>query len=484
MLKKHSKFFEKLIFLADSIIVSLCWVAAYELRFSTGFMEFISGLPEVWGFLNRFMGTTSDVPEFSLYFKLIYLIIPIWGFVFRSTGLYSPRRSASRIEEALKIIKSTVISVVFLIAMAYFLFQYKYSRTVVLLFVAISSFALILVRMLIRYVLRIVRRKGYNLRHVLIVGAGELGFEVANAINAVPEMGYRVTGFLTRNDEKVGQTIKGHEVLGVYEDIVQVMEDEDIDQVIVAIPLSSYKRMDFVLKNLMDEIVDIKVVPDVYQYITLNGGIEELNGLPIINLRESPLYGWNMIIKRVLDIGLSFFGLIVISPLMLLLIALVKFTSKGPVFYKQERMGLDGRTFNMLKFRSMRVDAEKESGAVWAKRGDSRRTKVGTFLRKTSLDELPQLLNVLKGEMSLVGPRPERPIFVKEFKKKVPKYMLRHKMKAGMTGWAQINGWRGNTSIEKRIEHDIYYIENWTILFDIKILIMTIFKAWADKEAY
>ncbi len=467
MLKKHSKFFEKLIFLVDSLIVILCWVGAYYIRFHTTLFEITKGIPDP-----------------GLYLKLIIFIVPIWGFIFKSMGLYSPRRSASSIEEALKIIKATTISMIFLIATIYFLLEYKYSRLVFGTFFVLSVSLMILERMMIRSILRKLRRRGRNLRYVLIVGAGSLGGEVFDAINALPEMGYRVVGFLARTREKIGKSKRGVKILGVYEDIDQVMKEHNIDQVIVAIPLSSYQRMEFVLKNLMDELVDVKVVPDVYQYITLRGGIEELNGIPVINLRDSPLYGWNMIVKRLLDIAISSLTIVVGAPVMLFIAALITITSKGPVFYRQQRMGLDGRTFDMLKFRSMRVGAEEDTGAVWAKKGDSRRTKIGTILRKTSLDELPQLLNVLKGEMSLVGPRPERPVFVNKFRKKVPKYMLRHKMKAGMTGWAQVNGWRGNTSIEKRIEHDMYYIENWTIMFDVKILIMTLFKVWADKEAY
>jgi Undecaprenyl-phosphate glucose phosphotransferase len=467
MLKKHRKFFEKLIIFIDSVIIAACWIGAYHIRFT------IQILP-----------VTKGIPNFILYTKLLFFIIPLWIFIFKSMGLYSPRRSASRIEETLKIVKASIISVIFLIAMVYFFFEYKYSRLVFVHFAVLSSLSLTFVRMIIRYSLRRLRKRGLNLRYVLIVGAGKLGVEVLDAIDAVPEMGYRVIGFLTRNENKVGETIKGVGVLGVYEEIDKVMEENEIDQIIVAIPLSSYKKMELILKNLMDEMVDIKVVPDVYQYITLRGGIEELNGLPIINLRDSPLYGWNMIIKRVMDIFISLFGIIITSPLIFIISSLIKLTSKGPVFYRQERMGLDGRTFEMLKFRSMRMNAEESTGAVWAIRGDKRRTKFGRLLRKTSLDELPQFINVLKGEMSLIGPRPERPVFVKEFKKNVPKYMLRHKMKAGMTGWAQINGWRGNTSIKKRIEHDLYYIENWTIMFDLKILIMTLFKVWVDKEAY
>ena len=238
------------------------------------------------------------------------------------------------------------------------------------------------------------------------------------------------------------------------------------------------------IRNIGDEAVDIQVIPDIYEFITLRGGIEEFDGLPILNLRESPLYGWNIVLKRLADVALASSAIIILSPVMLFIAILVKLSSKGPVFYSQERMSIGGDTFRMLKFRSMGEDAEKESGAVWAKENDARRTRIGTLLRKTSLDELPQFFNVLKGDMSLVGPRPERPVFISQFRKDIPKYMLRHKMKAGITGWAQVNGWRGNTDLTKRIEHDIYYIENWSLMLDLKILILTLYKGLINRNAY
>ena len=231
-------------------------------------------------------------------------------------------------------------------------------------------------------------------------------------------------------------------------------------------------------------MVDIQVIPDIYEFATIRGGIEEFDGLPIISLQDSPLYGWNMVIKRAADIAFSIIAITLTAPLVVLIAITIKLTSHGPVFYRQERMGLDGKIFQMLKFRSMWVDAEKESGAVWAKEDDPRRTWLGAFLRKTSIDELPQFFNVLKGDMSIVGPRPERPVFIEEFRKNIPKYMLRHKMKAGITGWAQVNGWRGDTDLKKRIEYDLYYIENWSFWFDLKIMWLTIWKGLVNKNAY
>jgi Undecaprenyl-phosphate glucose phosphotransferase len=257
--------------------------------------------------------------------------------------------------------------------------------------------------------------------------------------------------------------------------------------VLITLPLNAHERLKRILDDIGDEMVSIMVIPDLIEFATLatlRGSTGEFEGMPIISLRDTPLYGWNIVVKRVTDFVLSITILLAISPLMLVISFLVKATSRGPVFYSQERMGLDGKIFNMLKYRTMEIEAEKETGPVWAAKDDSRRTSIGTFLRKTSLDELPQFFNVLKGDMSVVGPRPEREFFIQQFRNKIPKYMLRHKMKAGITGWAQVNGWRGNTSLEKRIEYDLYYIENWSLRFDIEIMWLTIWRGLVNKHAY
>jgi Undecaprenyl-phosphate glucose phosphotransferase len=254
--------------------------------------------------------------------------------------------------------------------------------------------------------------------------------------------------------------------------------------VFVALPHQAYGRLVDLLSDIGDDPVSIHLVPDVFSLASLRGGIEEFEGVPLIHLRESPLYGWNRVLKRVFDLIIGGGLLVAALPLMGLIALVVKLTSPGPVLLGQVRMGLDGREFRMLKFRTMRVDAEADTGPVWAQPDDPRRTRLGGMLRRFSLDELPQLFNVLRGEMSLVGPRPERPMFVEEFRRQVPGYMLRHKVKAGMTGWAQINGWRGNTSLAKRIEYDLYYIERWSLAFDLTILVRTIWHGFANPHAY
>ena len=282
----------------------------------------------------------------------------------------------------------------------------------------------------------------------------------------------------------MGTAVAGTPVLGLYEELSRVIAEKKVSQLFIALPLEAHDKLEAVLSYLKSETVDVKVVPDLFKHMNIQSGVEELDGLPIVNLAESPLYGWNVVIKRVSDIVLSGFAILVTAPFMLLIACAVKLSSKGPVFYRQERMGLDQKVFSMLKFRSMPPGAEKQTGPVWASENDARRTGIGAFLRKTSLDELPQLFNVLKGDMSLVGPRPERPVFIEEFKDSIPHYMLRLKMKAGLTGWAQVNGWRGNTSLHQRIECDLYYIKNWSLGFDLKIIMMTLWKGWFHRHAY
>jgi Undecaprenyl-phosphate glucose phosphotransferase len=273
-------------------------------------------------------------------------------------------------------------------------------------------------------------------------------------------------------------------VVGVYDDAQRILEANGIDLVMIALPLESIPHLETILKRIGPSTVDIKVVPDIYKFISLRGGIEDFDGLPVITLLDTPLRGWNEVFKRALDVALSAALLVLLAPLFLLIALLVRVSSRGPVFYQQERMSLDGRRFQVWKFRTMREDAELETGPVWATANDPRRTRIGSALRRWSLDELPQLWNVLKGEMSLVGPRPERPVFIEDFRQRIPRYMLRHKVPAGMTGWAQVHGLRGNTPVEQRIVYDLYYIENWSLLLDFKILFLTLFRGFSDPNAY
>lgn len=430
------------------------------------------------------MVTEGEV-SFYQYIKLLPFVILIWAVVLRYFGFYLPKRGTSFVYELLNTIKTSTISVFILIVITFFYRSYSYSRAVMVFFWAISIFSLILSRGMTRQVLRWLRRKGFNLRYVLIVGANNLGERVLEKIKENPWTGFKVVGFIRESSVPEGvKEINETEVLGDIDDINDIIKEKAVDQIFIALPLEAHKDLERVLRSLEEETVDIRVIPDFFQFMTLNAGIEDFDGLPVINLSESPLYGWNRVIKRVADIVFSSLILIILFPLMIVIAILIKLTSPGPVFYKQKRLGLGGEEFEMLKFRSMKVDAEKETGPIWASKDDERVTRIGRILRRFSLDEIPQFINVLKGDMSIVGPRPERPVFIEEFRKKIPKYMLRHKMKAGITGWAQVNGWRGKTSLEKRLEHDLYYIENWSLAFDLKIMWLTLWKGLMGKNAY
>jgi len=347
----------------------------------------------------------------------------------------------------------------------------------------VGGFSIVAFRLILRNGLRMVRRKGYNLRYILGVGEGAALETLISRLDKFPELGLKVVGVATY-EKSLYKEIAGKKVLGHFDQIHELIKQTHADKVLISLPRNQYGEMDRILEGLKDETIDIQLVPDVHEYVTLGCEIEDFDGLPIVNLNDSPLAGWGALAKRATDFLVGAVILVALLPFLILIAMLVKWTSKGPIFFKQERMGLDGQTFQMLKFRSMRSDAEESTGAVWAKPNDNRRTRFGSFLRATSLDELPQLWNIVIGDMSLVGPRPERPIFVKQFRQEIPHYMLRHKVKAGLTGWAQVNGWRGNTSLERRIECDLFYIRNWSYFFDLKIIALTLWKGFVHKNAY
>jgi len=326
----------------------------------------------------------------------------------------------------------------------------------------------------IRTVLRRFRLSGHNLQRILVVGAGALGKEVAEKLLVHRELGFQVAGFLDDDPGKAKLNYEGLRVLGTLDEVEEILSREKIDQVFVALPVEAHRKTLRVLRAVAKECVEVRLVPDVLQYATLQAKLEDLDGTPVINLSQVPLQGWATLIKRALDLGFATAALLALLPLFPLVALAIWLEDRGPIFYRQERMGLDGRPFQILKLRSMRVGAESSTGPVWAVQDDPRRTRVGAFFRRWSIDELPQIWNVIKGNMSIVGPRPERPAFVQEFKERLPQYMLRHKVKSGITGWAQVHGWRGNTSIKKRLQYDLYYIENWSLKLDLKILWMTL----------
>lgn len=434
-------------------------------------------------YLSRFLGPFhAPQPPWRDTLVSLGMVLVIFPLSFRQSRLYVTNRARTNIGEVFEIFKATITAALILVAVTYFT-RDRYSRATFAIFVGYAFVLVSLTRLVFRETLAGIRRRGHNLKSILVIGAGELGQRVIETIDGHRELGFRVTGVLTRKPEKIGGVVQGAPIVGEVADVERVLKESPVDQVIIALPFEDQ----LLVKQLMDRLalstVDVKVVPDLFQYMTLYGGLEEFGGLPIISLQGGPLHGWNLVAKRAFDVAFALVVLLLTAPVMLLTALLVKLTSRGPVFYHQERMGMDGATFDMIKFRTMRTDAEA-AGAQMTAQKDPRRTIIGSFLRKTSLDELPQLFNVLAGNMSLVGPRPERPVFIEEFKQQIPKYHLRHKVKSGMTGWAQINGLRGQTSIQKRIEYDLYYIENWSLLLDLKILLRTAFGGFLSRNAY
>jgi Undecaprenyl-phosphate glucose phosphotransferase len=464
MLKRHSQFLQSLLFIFDLTLICICWITAYHIRFQEGLAPIDKG-----------------VPPLDLYLWLLVPIVLVWGLAFRAFNLYRPRRMGTHLAEFLDLAKANTLSVLILVTLTFFIRQFEYSRLVFLYFWILNLVALGFSRMAFREVLRFIRKQGHNQRYCLIVGAGKLGQRVVRSLAIHSEFGIRINGFLTRHPHKVGKVYEGIPVLGGYEELKKHASGLDI--VFLCLPPDAEQNAEKILGYLATTTIEVKVIPSIYEFITLRGEAEMFDGLPLITLQGSPLYGWNGVAKRTMDILGATIALAATAPLMILLALLVKSTSAGPVFYRQERMGLDGRPFQMLKFRTMSVDQTGDIELLTPEH-DPRITNVGRFLRRMSLDELPQFWNVLKGHMSIVGPRPERSWVVEEVRKQIPLYMLKHKMKAGITGWAQVNGWRGNTSLEKRIECDLYYIEHWSIWFDVKIMFLTLWRGFVHRHAY
>jgi exopolysaccharide biosynthesis polyprenyl glycosylphosphotransferase len=389
-------------------------------------------------------------------------------------------------EQFIAVSRASFLAWVLFISFLYFFMNgYHYSRITLAVFLVINIFVLFVFKLIIMHILRKLRKKGYNLKYVLIVGAGEQAKAVAEKLFQHLEFGYSIVGFLARSEKEVGRKIfKRAGVIGTYEDLAELTKKSALDQVIFCLGSQEERLIRPLLSRIDNEGVDIKVILELGDVFTLRNKAEELDGLMILSLRESPLSGWQGLAKRILDVVGSFFGIIVLSPILAAIAVCIKTTSKGPVLYKQKGVGMDGNEFILYKFRSMMNDAERKSGAVFAKKSDPRVTKIGKILRRSSLDELPQLINVFRGDLSLVGPRPERPEFVREFYASIPRYMLRHKIRMGMTGWAQINGLRGSSCIKTRLKYDLYYIEHWSFWFDLKILFLTFFSVIKGEGAY
>ncbi|MEM6326508.1 MAG: undecaprenyl-phosphate glucose phosphotransferase [Bacteroidota bacterium] len=479
MLRERSLLLQRGLFLADLGLIALAWTLAWVVRFEV--MD-----PPEW------------VP-FGYYLGFLPLVLGIWGGTLLISGLYQTRRAQRLTLVIWAVARAVGLSLLVSFGAVFFYRAFSFSRLHMLLFGVISSGLLVALRLGIYVALRRARQRGQNLRRVLIAGAGKAGQRLARAFRHYPWMGFEVVGFL---DDR-GMSVQAEPpdpfypeqtdhptIVGTVDDAGEVLDrlaeaGTPVDLVYAALPLSASRKIEDLAAVCSTHTASLALVPDLFALdLLLNSRISDVDGLPVIHLMDEAPFDIRTLVKRGLDVAFSAIVLVALSPLLAVIAVAVKLSSPGPVFYRQQRMGLNGQTFEMLKFRSMPVNAESASGAVWATPGEHRATRVGAFLRKTSLDELPQFFNVLRGDMSVVGPRPERPVFIEEFRHRIPGYMLRHKAKAGITGWAQVNGWRGDTSLEKRIEYDLYYIQNWSLLFDLRIMVMTVAKGFVHENAY
>lgn len=466
MVKQHNQMLQVCLGLCDLSVIGGAWWAAYYVRF-------------------RYFPPVNEIPSRGTVTSNMGLALLLSLVVMAGVGLYKPRRDKSFLLEMGQVLKATLITWTILIV---FLFYYMtgspFSRGMLLAFLPLMAAALVLERGLFRSLLRFVRRRGWNLRHALIVGTGRLGQSTLEKLQENSWTGIRVRGFVELFP--TGRTIvRGVPILGASEDVVEIVEQTKVDCIFVALSSKHGEQLRQVIHDLEQTAADVRIIPDLFlSRFPTNIAVGELDGLPILSLRENPLAGWPAIYKRGFDIAGAVFGLMVFGLPMLAIALLVKLTSQGPIIYRQRRISVGGREFDMYKFRTMRVDAERLEGPVFATRDDPRCTRMGRWLRSTSLDELPQLLNVIKGDMSLVGPRPERPEMLAKIREELPGFPIRLKVRAGLTGWAQINGFRGRTSFRKRLQYDLYYLNHWSPMLDLRIVLATILRGFRHPNAY
>ena len=467
MIKENQRILNAVLVIIDIIVILLSLVLAYFVRFKTTIFGPLGGsLP----FSNYFIFT-------------IVCIIPTYILLYYFFGLYKPFRNQSSIfSGADDIVKADIMAFILLVAILFIINQPNFSRIMLLLLSLFGIIFAIFERALVVLVLRMMRTNNLNLKHMLIIGDNELAFNFAHKINSKTYLGYNIAGFLGRK-ENIGKSFEGTKFIGSFKDLPRVLKSHKFDRVVIAIPLRYYYHLNEIVDACEEEGIKAEIIPDYYKYLPAKPSVDMLDDLPIINIRYVPLDdAFNKFKKIVSDYVIAVIAIIITSPIMLVTAIAIKLESPGPIIFKQERIGYNGKPFMMYKFRSMKVQSDEEEKSQWTTKDDPRKTRVGTFIRKWSIDELPQFFNVLKRDMSVVGPRPERPYFVEEFKKTIPKYMVKHQVRPGLTGLAQVNGYRGNTSIRKRIEYDIQYVENWRLTLDVKICFWTIFRR--NKNAY
>lgn len=468
MIRENQRIFNMVLVGLDFLVILFSLAMAWYIRFGTDLLGF---------------GRSTE--GFYQYLLPIILILPSYIFLYYILGLYAPQRTKKKLySEAFKIIQANCIGLLFLVTLLFVLELTDYSRYMLAIFGIFSIVFSITERFIIRKLLQFLRSKRYNIKYILVIGTGEMARKFSDIILQNEYLGYEIMGFLDENHSRE-DSINGLKILGTVGDLEDVLSSNLVDRVIITLSHQNYNLLEWIVETCEKCGVRAEIVPSYYLYMPAKPHLDVIDGMPLLKIRHIPLdNSFNRYLKRCVDILLVVPAIIILSPLLILVAIMVKLSSPGPVIFKQERLGCDKKSFQMYKFRSMRVQPEENEKHHWTTADDPRKTRFGSFIRKTSIDELPQFFNILKGEMSLIGPRPERPHFVEKFKEQVPKYMVKHHVRPGMTGWAQMNGYRGNTSIKKRIEHDIYYVENWSLILDVKIFFRTLINLFRDKNAY
>ena len=467
MIIDNQKNFSRLHMLIDAAVIALSYLGAWAIRF-----------------VGPFSGSAVRALSFQQYMGLLIIVVPGYLLLYQAFTLYTPMRMQGKRLVLANIIKANTLGFLLILSFLQMINEGDFSRLTIVIFYILNTCAGWGVRMLIFYLLQDMRKRGLNQKQMILVGYSRATEEYIDRILLNPQWGYVIRGILDDN-VPAGTMYKGVKVIGRIANLMVILPSSRLDEIAITLGLSEYYRLEEIVALCEKSGVHTKFIPDYNKIIPTKPYTEDILGLPVINIRYVPLSNtFNAMVKRCMDIVGSIAGIIVSSPVMLVLCILIKLTSPGPLIYKQERVGLHNKTFRMYKFRSMELQPESEEKKAWTVKNDPRVTGIGKFMRRTSLDELPQLFNILKGDMSLVGPRPERPFFVEKFREEIPRYMVKHQVRPGLTGWAQVNGYRGDTSIRKRIDCDLYYIENWSIGFDIKILFLTFFKGFVNKNAY
>lgn len=470
MIKDNQKYFNRLHVVLDGLVVALAYAVAWFIRFKSG----------LWPEEGDFIGTLSP----GVYFSALLPIVPAYLILNYIFNLYTSKRYSSTKRDISNVIKSNSVGLVLFLGVLYVIDQNDFSRGMIFVFAALNVIGQSGSRIFIRKVLRTFRSKGYNVKYVLLVGYSKAAEQYIDRIMQNPQWGYVVRGILDDHIPR-GTLYKGVKVLGTIGNLEIILPENKLDEIAITLSLKDYDMLERIVGLCEKSGVHTKFIPDYNSVIPSKPYTEDLNGLPVINIRHVPLTNTlNSMAKRIIDVIGSMFAMVLFSPIFLISAILIKATSKGPIIFKQERVGLHNKPFQMYKFRTMEVQEPNSEEKKWTVKNDPRVTGIGKLLRRTSIDEFPQFFNVFKGDMSLVGPRPERPFFVEKFKEEIPRYMIKHQVRPGITGWAQINGYRGNTPIRRRIDCDLYYIENWTMLLDFKILFLTIFKGFINKNAY